>query len=147
MCVLRCPIWIFNLDILSVGAHAVETRVDLLVKRNNSSNGSIPSLRYVGHQLMLLRQHTELPIVFTTRCIKENGKFPMDDPYLFYRHPRRAVQWELSTLMSNCGCSRTFNSVSRSRRGMVLSSLLFMISLVHGNGHRQDDRDGTLDRG
>ncbi|KAI9376542.1 type I 3-dehydroquinase-domain-containing protein [Aspergillus egyptiacus] len=83
-----------NLDILSVGSDAVEIRVDLLVDPvPQVSPSPVPSLRYVGQQLMLLRQHTELPIIFTTRCTKENGKFPMDDPELFYRYLRRAIQW------------------------------------------------------
>lgn len=86
-----------NLDILSVGSDAVEIRVDLLVEPAADgapgTSGSVPSLKYVGRQLMLLRQHTELPIIFTTRCTKENGKFPMDDPALFYKYLRRAIQW------------------------------------------------------
>ncbi|RJE23546.1 pentafunctional arom polypeptide [Aspergillus sclerotialis] len=83
-----------NLDILSVGSDAVEIRVDLLVDPSlEDAASSVPSLKYVGRQLMLLRQHTELPIIFTTRCTKENGKFPMDDPMLFYRYLRRAIQW------------------------------------------------------
>ncbi|KAJ5179720.1 hypothetical protein N7492_002930 [Penicillium capsulatum] len=84
-----------NLDILSVGSDAVEIRVDLLVDpaSDGAPAGSVPSLKYVGQQLMLLRQHTEMPIIFTTRCTKENGKFPMDDPGLFYRYLRRAIQW------------------------------------------------------
>ena len=84
-----------NLDILSVGSDAVEIRVDLLVDpaKDGAPAGSVPSLKYVGQQLMLLRQHTELPIIFTTRCTKENGKFPMDDPELFYKYLRRAIQW------------------------------------------------------
>ncbi|CEL02546.1 Putative Pentafunctional AROM polypeptide [Aspergillus calidoustus] len=93
-----------NLDILSVGSDAVEIRVDLLVDpeplqsdgRNANATAQpspVPSLRYVGQQLMLLRQHTEMPIIFTTRCTKEGGKFPMDDPNLFYRYLRRAIQW------------------------------------------------------
>lgn len=84
-----------NLDILSVGSDAVEIRVDLLVEpaTNGAPAGSVPSLKYVGQQLMLLRQHTELPIIFTTRCTRENGKFPMDDPALFYKYLRRAIQW------------------------------------------------------
>lgn len=84
-----------NLDILSVGSDAVEIRVDLLVEpvALGAPAGSVPSLKYVGQQLMLLRQHTELPIIFTTRCTKENGKFPMDDPTLFYKYLRRAIQW------------------------------------------------------
>lgn len=84
-----------NLDILSVGSDAVEIRVDLLVEslKDGGPAGSVPSLKYVGQQLMLLRQHTELPIIFTTRCTRENGKFPMDDPALFYKYLRRAIQW------------------------------------------------------
>ncbi|KAJ5683274.1 hypothetical protein N7462_006439 [Penicillium macrosclerotiorum] len=84
-----------NLDILSVGSDAVEIRVDLLVEptSDGAPAGSVPSLKYVGQQLMLLRQHTELPIIFTTRCTKENGKFPVDDPMLFYKYLRRAIQW------------------------------------------------------
>jgi len=80
-----------NLDILSVGSDAVEIRVDLLVEPQ--CEGKVPSLKYVGQQLMLLRQHTELPIIFTTRCTRENGKFPMDDPSLFFKYLRRAIQW------------------------------------------------------
>ncbi|KAJ6012828.1 hypothetical protein N7499_012570 [Penicillium canescens] len=83
-----------NLDILSVGSDAVEIRVDLLVEPTVSGPAApVPSLKYVGQQLMLLRQHTELPIIFTTRCTRENGKFPMDDPALFYKYLRRAIQW------------------------------------------------------
>ncbi|KAL5340023.1 type I 3-dehydroquinase-domain-containing protein [Aspergillus crustosus] len=83
-----------NLDILSVGSDAVELRVDLLVDPEPQDPPSpVPSLRYVGQQLMLLRQHTEMPIIFTTRCTKEGGKFPKDDPSLFYRYLRRAIQW------------------------------------------------------
>ncbi|KAJ5144038.1 uncharacterized protein N7515_002825 [Penicillium bovifimosum] len=84
-----------NLDILSVGSDAVEIRVDLLVEPGPvvSTTPPVPSLKYVGHQLMLLRQHTELPIIFTVRCTRENGKFPVDDPALFYKYLRRAIQW------------------------------------------------------
>lgn len=83
-----------NLDILSVGADAIEIRVDLLKEpETDGSFRMIPSLKYVGQQLMLLRQRTELPIIFTTRCTKENGKFPMDDPSLFFKYLYRAIQW------------------------------------------------------
>lgn len=49
--------------------------------------------RYVGEQVMLLRQRTKLPIIFTTRCTNEHGRFPMDDPALFYTYLRKAIQW------------------------------------------------------
>ncbi|KAK0651581.1 type I 3-dehydroquinase-domain-containing protein [Cercophora newfieldiana] len=83
-----------NIDILTVGSDAVEIRVDLLKEPlEDGSFASIPSLSYVGEQVMLLRQRTELPIIFTTRCTKENGKFPMDNPDLYYEYLYRAIQW------------------------------------------------------
>ena len=83
-----------NLDILTVGADAVEIRVDLLKEPlGDGTFASIPSLSYVGEQVMLLRQRTELPIIFTTRCTKENGRFPMEDPELYYEYLYRAIQW------------------------------------------------------
>jgi len=83
-----------NLEILTVGADAFEIRVDLLEERlPDGSMASVPSLKYVGEQLMLLRRKTELPIIFTTRCTNENGRFPMDDPNLFYRYLYKAIQW------------------------------------------------------
>jgi 3-dehydroquinate dehydratase I len=83
-----------NLDILTVGADAVEIRVDLLKEPlNDGSFSAVPSLSYVGEQVMLLRQRTELPIIFTTRCTKENGRFPMNNPELYYQYLYRAIQW------------------------------------------------------
>ncbi|KAL2355661.1 type I 3-dehydroquinase-domain-containing protein [Cryomyces antarcticus] len=83
-----------NLDILSVGADAVELRVDLLKEPlPDGSFSSVPSLKYIGEQVMLLRQRTELPIIFTTRCTNENGRFPMDNPEIFYKYLHRAIQW------------------------------------------------------
>jgi 3-dehydroquinate dehydratase-1 len=83
-----------NLDILSVGSDVVEIRVDLLKEPlTDGTYSSVPSLSYVGEQVMLLRQRTELPIIFTTRCTRENGRFPMDDPELFYEYLYRAIQW------------------------------------------------------
>jgi len=79
-----------NMNILSVGADSFELRVDLL---EDPDNAGVPGLNYVGEQLMTLRQGTELPIIFTTRCVKENGRFPMEDPSLFYKYLRKAIQW------------------------------------------------------
>ena len=83
-----------NLDILTVGADAVELRVDLLKEAQpDGSYSSIPSLKYIGEQVMLLRQRSELPLIYTCRCTKENGKFPMHDPDITYQYLRRAIQW------------------------------------------------------
>ncbi|KAI5855001.1 aldolase [Durotheca rogersii] len=83
-----------NIDILAVGADAVELRIDLLKEPlTDGTFAPIPSLSYVGEQVMLLRHGTELPIIATTRCASENGRFPMDDPNLFYEYLSRAIQW------------------------------------------------------
>ncbi|KXH35399.1 3-dehydroquinate dehydratase [Colletotrichum salicis] len=83
-----------NIDILTVGADAVEIRVDLLKEPlGDGTYSAIPSLSYVGQQLMLLRQRTELPIIFTTRCTRENGRFPMENPDIYYEYLYRAIQW------------------------------------------------------
>ncbi len=83
-----------NLDILSVGADAVELRVDLLKDPlADESSGPVAGLKYVGEQFMTLRQRTELPIVYTTRCTNENGRFPMDNPDLFFTYLYKAMQW------------------------------------------------------
>ncbi|GAP85842.1 putative pentafunctional AROM polypeptide [Rosellinia necatrix] len=83
-----------NIEVLTVGCDAVELRVDLLKEPlADGTFAPIPSLSYVGEQVMLLRQRTELPIIYTTRCTRENGRFPMDDPNLFYEYLYRAIQW------------------------------------------------------
>lgn len=83
-----------NIDILTVGADAVEIRVDLLKEPCADGTFSpVPSLSYIGEQVMLLRQRTELPIIFTTRCTRENGRFPMDNPELYHEYLYRAIQW------------------------------------------------------
>lgn len=83
-----------NLDILTVGSDAVEIRVDLLREPlGNDTFAKVPSLSYVGEQVMLLRQRTELPIIFTTRCTNENGRFPMDDPDIYHQYLYKAIQW------------------------------------------------------
>lgn len=83
-----------NIDILTVGADAVEIRVDLLKEpRTDGTFSPVPSLSYIGEQVMLLRQRTELPIIFTTRCTRENGRFPMENPELYHEYLYRAIQW------------------------------------------------------
>ncbi|KAI1171500.1 3-dehydroquinate dehydratase [Nemania sp. FL0916] len=83
-----------NIEVLTVGCDAVELRVDLLKEPlGDGTFAQIPSLSYVGEQIMLLRQRTELPIIYTTRCTRENGRFPMENPELFYEYLYRAIQW------------------------------------------------------
>lgn len=83
-----------NLDILTVGADALELRVDLL--REGSGGGTynpIPSLDYVGKQVMWLRQRTELPIIFTLRSQAEGGRCPNSDDKVTQYFLLKALQW------------------------------------------------------
>lgn len=61
-----------NMAIVSVGADALELRVDLL--EDEDKQESFPSLGYVAEQLTLLRLHSELPIIFTIRLQPSGGK-------------------------------------------------------------------------
>ncbi|KJX94491.1 pentafunctional arom polypeptide like protein [Zymoseptoria brevis] len=83
-----------DLDIVSIGADAIELRVDLLWDTiGDGQYDFIPSLKLAGEQVMLLRQRTELPIVFAIRSTAGNGRFPTDNPELCYSYLRRAIQW------------------------------------------------------
>lgn len=55
-----------------VGSDAVELRVDLL---------KIQDLDFVTQQVSILRQQTELPIIFTVRTVSQGGSFPDDAPH------------------------------------------------------------------
>ena len=80
-----------SMDILTVGVDALELRVDLL--QEDGGFGGPPSIKYVGEQLMWLRQSTTLPIIFSLRSIPEGGKFPPDDQKLAHLYLRKAIQW------------------------------------------------------
>lgn len=83
-----------NLDILTVGADALELRVDLL--REGSGSGTynpVPSLDYVAKQVMWLRQRTELPIIFTLRSQAEGGRCPNSDERVTHYFLQKGLQW------------------------------------------------------
>jgi 3-dehydroquinate dehydratase I len=85
-----------NLDILSVGADAVELRVDLLKEPSGVDklpNGIPFSFDYVGSQVTALRNRTELPIVFTIRSSTEGGLFPSEAETEAQQLLRKAIQW------------------------------------------------------
>ncbi|KAF3160463.1 hypothetical protein TWF788_003146 [Orbilia oligospora] len=83
-----------NLDILTVGSDSIEFRADLLKEPVGGGKYSdIPSIKYVGEQLMALRQATELPIVFTSRSSREGGSLPLDSDYAGFHFYKKAIQW------------------------------------------------------
>jgi 3-dehydroquinate dehydratase-1 len=74
-----------NLSIVSVGADALELRVDLLEDQDqDEGNGwNLPSIEFVAAQFMALRSSTELPIIFTVRSEKGGGRY-VSKQYLMY---------------------------------------------------------------
>ncbi|EXJ78919.1 hypothetical protein A1O3_08419 [Capronia epimyces CBS 606.96] len=62
-----------DLERISYGGDAWELRVDLL--QPTGSTGC-PSKDYVAAQLEFLRQHSDLPVLFTIRTLPQGGKFP-----------------------------------------------------------------------
>ena len=74
-----------KLETLTVGADAIELRIDLLRAPEYwqdaspykfEGKGYIPPVSYVLSQLAALRQATTLPIVFTVRTLAQGGSFP-----------------------------------------------------------------------
>lgn len=83
-----------NLDILTLGADAIELRVDFLREPiGDGKYSSIPSLKYVGQQVMALRQRTELPIIFTLRSVNEGGRWPLEANGESHHYLRKALSW------------------------------------------------------
>ncbi|CCG82719.1 Pentafunctional AROM polypeptide [Taphrina deformans PYCC 5710] len=60
------------LDTVAAGCDAVELRVDLL----RENNEDYPSIAYVSEQIAILRDHSDLPIIFTIRSRDQGGRFP-----------------------------------------------------------------------
>ncbi|KAI5949930.1 ARO1 [Candida jiufengensis] len=56
---------------ITVGANAVEYRVDLITENTNTT--------YIAEQIGLLRKIIDLPIVYTIRTESQGGKFPNND--------------------------------------------------------------------
>ena len=111
-----------SLDILPealVGADAVELRVDLL-KDPTSPSGS-PSTEFVVRQVALLREVTDLPIIFTLRTQSQGGRFPDADHEAIYalleQGLRCAVEFldvEMSlpdTVIQNIVANRRFTKI------------------------------------
>ena len=70
-----------HLDALTSGVDAIELRVDLLrspkeLDSSTASAPSIPPIAYVTEQITLLRQRTDLPLVFTIRTASQGGQYP-----------------------------------------------------------------------
>ncbi len=74
------------IDDLTIGADAVELRVDLLSPTGISPKSpAVPPEAFVALQLAGLRHHTGLPIVFTIRTKAQGGYFPDDSAEAYER--------------------------------------------------------------
>jgi len=116
-----------NLDILSVGADAVELRVDLLKQPSGldkPTNGIPFSVDYVGSQVSLLRNRTELPIVFSVRSMNEGGVFPPEADAELHQLLRKAIQWGCEYVDVETRLSQSIRQDLGRRRGFskIISS-------------------------
>ncbi|UPL02872.1 hypothetical protein LCI18_013806 [Fusarium solani-melongenae] len=80
-----------NMPIVSVGADALELRVDLL--REEDQLVDIPTLGYVAEQLVALRLQSELPIIFTIRLEPSGGRWPLEQKDLAIEYLRYGLLW------------------------------------------------------
>ncbi|RSL46104.1 hypothetical protein CEP51_015986 [Fusarium floridanum] len=80
-----------NMSIVSVGADALELRVDLL--RDEDQPRDIPSRAYVAEQLVALRSQSELPIIFTIRLEPSGGRWPLEKKDLAIEYLRYGLLW------------------------------------------------------
>ncbi|KAJ3547355.1 hypothetical protein NM208_g1563 [Fusarium decemcellulare] len=80
-----------NMPIVSVGADALEFRVDLL--KDEAQVGDIPTLQYVAEQLMALRLQSELPVIFTIRLKPSGGRWPLEEKELAIEYLRHGLLW------------------------------------------------------
>jgi pentafunctional AROM polypeptide len=71
------------LDIITVGADAVELRVDLLLSTD---------IDFVEDQISLLRYNTRLPIVYTVRTKSQGGRFPDDNPMFLLKLLKHGIR-------------------------------------------------------
>lgn len=80
-----------QLDVITSGCDVIELRVDLL----READEPFPSLRYVSEQVAHLRDHTELPILFTIRSRSQGGRFPDDREDVAIELMRIACKWAI----------------------------------------------------
>lgn len=105
------------IEILTIGVDAVELRVDMLQEQPDVSR--FPSIRYVGEQVMWLRQSTELPIVFTIRTTRPRFNLPLENPDIIYQYLLKALQWGCEYLDVEVQLPEHLRSRLFSRRGMA----------------------------
>eukprot|EP00668_Euglena_longa_P033180 GGOE01042710.1.p1 GENE.GGOE01042710.1~~GGOE01042710.1.p1 ORF type:complete len:1501 (+),score=423.57 GGOE01042710.1:568-4503(+) len=99
---------------VATGAHALEARIDLLESQEKD---------FVAQQISILRQCSDLPIIFTVRTTGQGGRFPEDEQRVFdlLRHGIRLgceyvdmeTCWSLQArgqLLGNRGISRIISS-------------------------------------
>ncbi|KAG4304194.1 hypothetical protein PORY_002375 [Pneumocystis oryctolagi] len=67
----------YPLDIITTGCDAIELRIDLFQRSDNTSQ--YPDLDYIAEKISLLRQKIDLPIIYTLRTTDHGGSFPSSE--------------------------------------------------------------------
>ncbi|KAJ2712277.1 3-dehydroquinate dehydratase (3-dehydroquinase) [Coemansia spiralis] len=87
-----------RLPVLTEGVHAIELRVDLLLRSPEFAGADLSTdhakfVAYVYRQFTLLRHSSRLPVVFTVRTEPQGGAFPAAWTELQALLLRNAVRW------------------------------------------------------
>ncbi|KAH6887426.1 type I 3-dehydroquinase-domain-containing protein [Thelonectria olida] len=111
-----------NMAIVSVGADALELRVDLL--QDEAKEEPFPSVDYVAEQLTLLRLHSELPIIFTIRLEPSGGKWPLNNTALATRYLEKALRWgvEFIDVEDHFGEDLRHSLLAQKRNSKIIAS-------------------------
>jgi pentafunctional AROM polypeptide len=117
------------LDSISVGASALELRVDLLESIEKD---------FIATQIAILRRFSHLPIVYTVRSVEQGGRFPNNQPNLML---------ELIDLGFKLGCEYVdieFSApIERFKPLLLRKGTSKVIGSYHDiHGHASWDRNG-----
>ena len=89
---------------LTAGVDAMELRVDLLSTSGQKvTSPAIPPVAYVALQLTLLREATELPIVYTVRTHSQGGMFPDNAEYEMFELLELGIRLGCEFVDVECG--------------------------------------------
>ncbi|QSL66518.1 hypothetical protein MERGE_000898 [Pneumocystis wakefieldiae] len=79
------------LDIITTGCDAIELRIDLF--RKPEEIVKYPSLEYIAEKISLLRQKTNLPLIYTLRTTNHGGSFPSSEKKLAKKYILHGAKW------------------------------------------------------
>ncbi|KAF9363488.1 3-dehydroquinate dehydratase (3-dehydroquinase) [Mortierella sp. NVP85] len=110
-----------HLSKLTLGADAIELRVDLLKTPENSG---ISFRDHVAQQVALLRRHSELPILYTVRSVSQGGQWPDNNIEGMVSLLKDGLEWGVEYLDIEIGLPRNQidNLLARKGKSLIVAS-------------------------